>query len=1033
VTDPQVVARNRTEAFARRIRSAAEAIGHSDPAAVASSALNLASHAALAVALDARLINLMRINFFVDEERLPYWTEAPVLLWGLCREEGDGLYVMEGATRDLLLQRLANEYQPERVRKVATLLWQYAERERSWADRRELRHAQQLTALSWFDREQAQKWLDQAQGGAGEGSLSQEWFVAMREELPALPVLARDAGDPEVVIEALMRLMTYVVGLRPPIFFDAMQKVHKQSRVFCVAVQHSPEAALPWYLCWSMRVFQVSWMFEVRLSLGGSEDVNVLLRELANAVGGGRGTEPLARLAEVARAGRRVAFVLHTAPGGIREAALGGLREALLSVFRSSLELPLVVVDSNTVTDARYDLSMQAPPLILESAIERWLESERSLLQVPEAGLAKSIVNATGGSTLGVLEHLCRACGVRWKDVLACAQAPLIIASIQLEPIEEGVIRAFVLAYENATKGGKGSQSQAPVWNSMVSKVGDALLARPDWPVASYASSELEGDRLVAMMALQLRPDADWLEWLSKRVEQEQPFAARQALVALEHASKLLPDSDLPRVDQALTLARMTLIDQGVPTKSNRFNALVRAQGSLDERRSDREVVYLLARLTKTVVLPGTRVDVLPPDADALQRLQRHRPTDRNVVALLDATNTAGTDAGPPFGTVIFRRPTKIGYRATGLRRARIARLKGGKPPLVVVSEEPDEPHPVPAGFRSLLLDLNEALFEDREGMARAQEELDLALLCYWVAARLKPAPSVLQSLLEEPSVPVKLELVYSLLEQSIANLDPWRLDAGKRDVIHRALMRSDDERLRLSASRFASSAASRRKGTNDNHDWLKLWPNGATLRIQFLGGSSRRHGRVMRIASQWFAAANLHFEVLPRNSPTVGDIRIVFDANSGNWSYLGVDARSASPDTPTMNLGVLEPNDFEQRVLKQFGHALGLINEHQSPNVPFGWKEAAVLKAMTAPPLSWSDEQVRANILDRADASFAYREFDPFSVMIYHIPAHWTTTGQQCAPASKLTDPDLEFIAELYPRVQRTRSAQIPKKRKKK
>ena len=70
-------------------------------------ALHLAYHAALPVALNAELLHLFRINFFLDPpEILPYTAEFEFLLSPLCREIDEGLYEIEPEIRDVLLAGL---------------------------------------------------------------------------------------------------------------------------------------------------------------------------------------------------------------------------------------------------------------------------------------------------------------------------------------------------------------------------------------------------------------------------------------------------------------------------------------------------------------------------------------------------------------------------------------------------------------------------------------------------------------------------------------------------------------------------------------------------------------------------------------------------------------------------------------------------------------------------------------------------------------------------------------------------------------
>ena len=120
-----------------------------------------------------------------------------------------------------------------------------------------------------------------------------------------------------------------------------------------------------------------------------------------------------------------------------------------------------------------------------------------------------------------------------------------------------------------------------------------------------------------------------------------------------------------------------------------------------------------------------------------------------------------------------------------------------------------------------------------------------------------------------------------------------------------------------------------------------KLWPaHQRVLHIRFLGGDVRVHERIERIAKRWTTHANIHFAF--DNAPDAA-IRIGFEPGV-SWSYLGTDALdpAIARDEPTMNYGWLTPataNDELQRVvLHEFGHALGLVHEHQSPTAEIPW-----------------------------------------------------------------------------------------------
>ncbi|MEV4132176.1 FtsK/SpoIIIE domain-containing protein [Dactylosporangium sp. NPDC049742] len=147
-------------------------------------ALELACHAAVPVAVDAGLLHLLRINFFLDPPAvLPFETEAALLLSPLFREVGEDLYEIDPTLRDALLASLVARFGPERPARVAVLLEQYTDQHPTWHTQPELEHAQRLTALNLVDPARATDWLAANRTSAGGPALTHEWFVAMTGRL----------------------------------------------------------------------------------------------------------------------------------------------------------------------------------------------------------------------------------------------------------------------------------------------------------------------------------------------------------------------------------------------------------------------------------------------------------------------------------------------------------------------------------------------------------------------------------------------------------------------------------------------------------------------------------------------------------------------------------------------------------------------------------------------------------------------------------------------------------------------------------
>lgn len=190
-----------------------------------------------------------------------------------------------------------------------------------------------------------------------------------------------------------------------------------------------------------------------------------------------------------------------------------------------------------------------------------------------------------------------------------------------------------------------------------------------------------------------------------------------------------------------------------------------------------------------------------------------------------------------------------------------------------------------------------------------------------------------------------------------------------------------------------------------------KLWLNGTTLHVRFLGGTQQQQAEVKRHAPQWMQHANLKLEF---DNAANAEIRVAF-ADDGAWSYVGTDARGIPADQPTMNFGWLD----EAVVLHEFGHALGLAHEHQNPEGGIHWNEAAVIASLSGPPNNWDEATIRHNVLNKyRHDQINGTEFDSKSIMLYSFPAAWTTDGFHTEPNEVLSSIDKMFIAgeKMYP-----------------
>lgn len=194
-------------------------------------------------------------------------------------------------------------------------------------------------------------------------------------------------------------------------------------------------------------------------------------------------------------------------------------------------------------------------------------------------------------------------------------------------------------------------------------------------------------------------------------------------------------------------------------------------------------------------------------------------------------------------------------------------------------------------------------------------------------------------------------------------------------------------------------------------------WNPGDILTVSFLDGDRRLQDRVIAAAQPWFDRANLQLSVVEDPSAL---IRISF-RHRGSWSAVGTTCLQIPRGQPTMNFGWLTPtsaqDELSRVVLHEFGHALGLVHEHQNPAGGIRWNKAAVYQDLSGPPNHWDQATIDRNIFETADKRESnYTQVDPLSIMMYPIPARWTTDGFSAGLNQTLSATDSAFIKEEYP-----------------
>ena len=196
-------------------------------------------------------------------------------------------------------------------------------------------------------------------------------------------------------------------------------------------------------------------------------------------------------------------------------------------------------------------------------------------------------------------------------------------------------------------------------------------------------------------------------------------------------------------------------------------------------------------------------------------------------------------------------------------------------------------------------------------------------------------------------------------------------------------------------------------------------WKSGDKITVKFLEGDEALKKRVKDVALRWVGPGMANLQLVFTDDPNA-DIRISFKEGDGSWSTVGTTCRQVPKSQATMNFGWIDANSDEEElrsvVLHEFGHALGLIHEHQNPQGGIKWNRDAVINDLSQPPNSWSAEQIEFNVLQAVDpADVNATAMDPKSIMMYPIPAAWTLDGFSAGFNSDLSEKDRKFIRKQY------------------
>ncbi|KAF8068874.1 hypothetical protein FPV67DRAFT_1761161 [Lyophyllum atratum] len=209
------------------------------------------------------------------------------------------------------------------------------------------------------------------------------------------------------------------------------------------------------------------------------------------------------------------------------------------------------------------------------------------------------------------------------------------------------------------------------------------------------------------------------------------------------------------------------------------------------------------------------------------------------------------------------------------------------------------------------------------------------------------------------------------------------------------------------------------------------LWDNGFTISYSFFDGTELQRTAVEKVAIEWTYYANLTLQRQDAKDNTAM-VRIAFQKNAGSWSSIGKHALDIAPGAITMNLGWIDdsPNiSTEDRgtILHEWGHALGLLHEHQSlaRGGTLTLNETEVYKHYRNGKMKWSNALIKSQILDLHNkaALSNYSKLDINSIMmhvacyLYFMPSRLNNQKIAIGVRTALSDLDKAYMVINYPR----------------